>query len=298
MGKLKLILNPYAGKRRLDKEIDKIKQNLTAQGLEFDSAFTQKPGEGISLAKRAVEEGFNLIVAVGGDGTINEVVNGIIGFEQEAILGIIPIGLGNDFAWMIGLSPKDIETACKTLVNGVVKKIDVGVVNNRYFINGLGIGFDARVAYHRLKYKGILTGVGVYLYAVIKTLFQYKPIQANVNLDDETINLIPLLITIGCGKRCGGGFLLTPNAILDDGLFDVCIIQGIGKLKALCHLPKVLKGTHILLPEVKMYQAKEIIVSFPMPLIAHVDGEILKETTFQIKLLHKKLKVMFPVEIR
>jgi YegS/Rv2252/BmrU family lipid kinase len=291
--KTKLILNPFAGKKRLIKEIDTIKRILTSEGLDFDLAFTQSPKHGIQLAQKAVEEKFNLIVAVGGDGTVNEVVNGIIGVE-DVILGIIPIGLGNDFAWMIGLSPKDIDKACKTLCNGAVKNIDVGMVNDRYFVNGVGIGFDAQVAQERLKYKGILSGVGLYLYAVIKTLFKYKPIQANIKLDEEIIDIAPLLIAIGCGKRCGGGFLLTPKAELDDGYLDVCVIQQIGKLKAICNLPKVLNGTHITMQEVNMYRTKQIIVNLPAALTAHVDGEILKEKTYQIKLLSKKLKVMFP----
>lgn len=289
--KTKLILNSYAGKKRLDKEIDTIKKTLFDQKLDFDLAFTQKPKDGIYLAKKAVEKGFNLIVAVGGDGTINEVVNGIIGFE-EAILGVIPIGSGNDFAWMLGVCPKDIEKACKTLCHGTVKKLDVGMVNDRYFINGLGIGFDAQVARERLKYKGILGGVSLYLYAVIKTLFKYKSTQSNIKLDDKTININSLLIAIGGGKRCGGRFLLTPEAMLDDGLFDVCIIQQMGKLKALCSLPKTLKGTHTTMHEVNMYRAKQINVSLPVPLIAHVDGEIIEGTTYQIKLLHRKLKVI------
>ncbi|MEW6095017.1 MAG: diacylglycerol kinase family protein [bacterium] len=292
--KTKLILNPFAGKKRLDKEIETIRKILTSEKLDFELAFTQKPKDGIYLAQKAVEEGFNLIVAVGGDGTINEVVNGIIDFE-EVILGIIPIGLGNDFAWMIGLGPKDIEKACKTLSNGTVKKIDVGVVNNRYFVNGVGIGFDAQVAKERLKYKGMLSGLGLYLYAVMKTLFKYKSIQANIKLDDKEININLLLIAIGVGKRCGGGFLLTPEAELDDGLFDVCVIQQIGKLKALCSLPKTLKGIHTTMPEVNMYRAKQIIVNLPVPLTGHVDGEIIEGNTYQIGLLPKKLKVMYPI---
>ncbi len=289
--KTKLILNPYAGKKRLDKEIDIIKKTLSDQKLDFELAFTQKPKDGIYLAKKAAEEGFNLIVSAGGDGTINEVVNGIIGFE-EVILGVIPIGLGNDFAWMLGLCPKDIEMACKTLCHGTVKKIDVGMVNDRYFVNGLGIGFDAQVARERLKYKGILRGVSLYLYAVIKTLFKYKFTPTNITLDGKTININSLLIAIGGGKRCGGGFLLTPEAILDDGLFDVCIIQQIGKLKALCNLPKTLKGTHTTMHEVNMYRAKQISVQLPVLLIAHVDGEIIEGSTYQIELLHRKLKVI------
>lgn len=289
--KTKLILNPYAGKKRLDKEIDTIKKTLTSEGLNFDLAFTQKPKDGIYLAKKAAEEGFNLIVSVGGDGTINEVVNGIIGFE-EVILGVISIGSGNDFAWMIGVCPKDIEKACKTLCHGTIKEIDVGVVNDRYFVNGLGIGFDAQVARERLKYKGILSGVSLYLYAVIKTLFKYKSTPSNIKLDDKIININSLLIAIGGGKRCGGGFLLTPEAILDDGLFDVCIIQHIGKLKALCSLPKILKGTHTTMSEVNMYRAKQISVHLPISLIAHVDGEIIEGSTYQIELLHRKLKVI------
>lgn len=291
--KTKLILNPYAGQKRLIKEIDTIRGILSSNGLNCDLAFTQKPKDGIQLANRAGKEGFELIVAVGGDGTINEVVNGIVEFE-EAILGVIPIGLGNDFAWMIGLSSKNIHQACKTLCNGIVKKIDLGVVNDRYFVNGVGIGFDAQVAQERLKYKGMLKGVGLYLYAVIKTLFKYKPIPANIKLDDRIIDISPLLIAIGNGKRCGGGFLLTPGASLEDGLFDVCVIQQLGKLRALCNLPKTLKGTHITMPEVNMYRTKEIIVNLPSALTAHLDGEIIKETTYQIKLLPKRLKVMFP----
>lgn len=289
--KIKLIINPASGGKKAEKLIPAINEILRRSRLDFDIGITRNPGEATYLAREASKNNFQIIVAAGGDGTVNEVVNGIIG--SNSLLGVIPLGLGNDFAKGIGI-PSKLKEACLVFSDGITRDIDVGRVNNRYFVNGLGIGFDAWVAWESQRIRKFLPSKWIYLFAAIKIMFKYQPIPVKIDFAKTSLEKRVLLIAVGNGKSCGGGFLLTPEAEFDDGLIDACIIDGIDRAKLIIHLPKALKGTHTRLPYVTAFKTNRLTINSPNLLLAHVDGEILQDYKFQIEILPKRLKVITP----
>ena len=289
--KIKLILNPAAGRKKAKRLIPVIKQIFRDKQVDLDLDITQRPGQAFYLSQEAARNNFDIIAAAGGDGTVNEVANGMI--DSSSALGVIPLGLGNDFAKAINLPPK-LEEACFALCNGVTKEIDVGRVNNRYFVNAMGIGFDAWVACESQRIRRFFLPNYIYLYAVIRMLFRYKAASVKINLADIVLDKKVLLIAIGNGKSSGGGFLLTPDAELTDGLIDVCIIDDVARLKLLMHLPKTFKGTHKRLPYVTTLKTEKLAVHSSSLLLAHVDGEILEDSQYQIEILPRRLRVIIP----
>ena len=292
--KIKLILNPTAGRRKAKRAIPVIKHIFKDRGADFEMGITQRPGEATDLSREASRRDFRIIVAVGGDGTINEVANGIIG--SSSILGVIPLGLGNDFASVINM-PSNLKQACRVICDGPTREIDVGRINNRYFVNGVGIGFDAWVARESQRIRWFFLPKLIYLLAVIKMLFRYKPVSIKISLADTMLERKVLLIALGNGKSSGGGFLLTPEAKLDDGLIDACVIDDVARLKLLIDLPKTLKGTHKSLPYVTTFKTKKLTIHSSSLLLAHVDGEILESSDYQIEILPRRLKVIAPRQI-
>ena len=200
--KTKIILNSSAGRGRAKKAISAISGILEDRKITFEMEITQSPGEATNLAGEAAKNGFELIVAAGGDGTVNEVVNGVVG--SNVIFGVIPIGMGNDFAKGIGV-PFKLDDACRVLYEGAVREIDVGKINNRYFINGVGIGFDAYVARESRKVGKFLNPNWIYLYTVLSTLFKYNSPQVKISFNNTMLYKKALLIAIGNGKAAGGG---------------------------------------------------------------------------------------------
>jgi len=289
--KIKLIINPEAGRKKTEKVIPAIKEILRDKKLDFDIDVTRRPGEAIHLSQNAAKNNFPIIVAIGGDGTVNEVVNGMI--DSESALGVIPLGFGNDFAKGMGI-PFKLQEACFALSDGVIKHIDIGKINNRYFVSGLGIGFDAWVAWESRKIRQFFPSRWVYLYTAIKGLFRCKPTLVNINLIDRRWDKKVLLVAVGNGRSCGGGFLLTPEAQFDDGLMDVCIVEGVSKLRLFIHFPKALKGTHIRLPYVTTLKTERLTIDSSSLLLAHADGEILEDRFYQIEILPRKLRVIIP----
>ena len=289
------IVNSTAGRGRTGKKISKLVTSINEHKLDFEIELTKAPQHAIQLAKDAINKGFHNIISVGGDGTLNEVVNGVMlsGKAEEVNVGIIPEGGGNDFATSLNLS-SNINKAVNTLQKFNVKKIDVGKIEDRYFINALGMGFDARAAQISNKIKH-LNGLPRYLLAVIKALVALKPFEAEVKLDNYTYNSPFLLIAIGNGKYIGGGFLLTPEAIVDDGFLDICFIKTITRRRILSLLPSAIKGKHLKEPEVDLKQSKTIEVITKTPLPFYTDGELpeLKDPLhFKIELLPKKLNLI------
>jgi len=289
------IVNSTAGRGKTGKKISKLVTSINEHKLDFEIELTKAPLHAIQLAKDAIKRGFHNIVSVGGDGTLNEVVNGVMhsGKADEVNVGIIPAGGGNDFAASFNLS-SNISKAVNTLQKFVTKKIDIGKIENRYFINALGMGFDARAAQISNKIKH-LNGLPRYLLAVIKALVALKPFEAEVKLDNYTYNSPFLLIAIGNGKYTGGGFLLTPEAIVDDAFLDICFIKTITRRRILSLLPSAIKGKHLKEPEVDLKQSRTIEVITKTPLPFYTDGELPKlknPFNFKIELLPKKLNLI------
>ncbi|OGD16881.1 hypothetical protein A2V47_05635 [Candidatus Atribacteria bacterium RBG_19FT_COMBO_35_14] len=299
--KAELIVNLTAGGGKPHKHLNTVLKHLKENGLNFKVCTTSHQGEAVELAQKAADNGAELIVSVGGDGTVNEIVNGIMKSKNDPPLGIIPLGWANDFIKSTNI-PSDIMEACKILVRGKIKKIDIGIINEKiYFANICGVGFDAEVAQlaNRMKSKHpnlhILSAF-VYVFATVKKLLSpFSCHNVKIKFDGQEIHSKILFIAISNGKFYGGRFKITPEAILDDGLFEVCVVEEMGRLKYLMSIPKVFKGTHGSIKGINFYRAKEIIIKSSKPILAQVSGEVIEgQKEFTITLLPKRLKLIVP----
>ena len=251
----------------------------------------QYKGEATSAARKAAAD-HDVVVAVGGDGTVNEVFNGIVG--TEAIFGIIPAGTGNGFAQEFDL-PTQPEEACKVLVEGYIREIDVGKANDRYFLGTAGVGFDALIAKVASKRFGPLRGMWLYFFAGAFVFFRYNRQLVNVEIDSQMVKVKPLLVAIANTRIYGGAALIAPDAEPDDGQFDICVIQDMSAIRLACSLPKLFTGKHVHLYDVAMYRGKSITISAPKPIPVHVDGEPMDLTyRIQFTLLPKAIKILVP----
>jgi diacylglycerol kinase (ATP) len=295
MSELDFILNPAAGQgaaRKLQGLLEKI---LRRRGVRYTMHVTEGPGDATKLARTS---GAQVVVAVGGDGTINEVANGLIGSDKQ--LGVIPAGSGNDFIKSVNVS-SNLTGAIDQVLSGRPRKIDVGMVvcsanahplivegnpSARCFINGIGIGFDAAVAV-RTRQIRFLTGVPLYLAAVFQVLGSYKSPHFRITSDAFQEEGRRLLIAVGNGTCAGGGFYLTPDAVIDDGLLDVCLIDDIPVPTILRILPRVLWGGHRTARQAKFKRCKELNLSSSDTFYVHADGEIVGDSVRNVGILIK-----------
>ena len=276
--KIKLILNPTANHGRSLQVAADLRTLVTNQPADWSG--TEYPGHAIEIARQAGENGYDLVMALGGDGTVHEVVNGLMQVPQgnRPALGIVPLGSGNDFANILGI-PADPGKALLSAINGQAHPLDVGSVrdeNNRleYFDNTIGMGFDSLVNMYTRKITAI-HGFLMYFVALMITIFRnFDPIDLHVETDHETWDLRSLMLALGNGPREGGGFIITPDAKLDDGLLNYVTIKNISRLMMLRLVPEVMKGTHGRFKQVKMGTCQRMNVTSKQPLYIHCDGEI------------------------
>ncbi len=241
--------------------------------LDYDIYQTSGHQDAITAARKAAEEGFNIVVAAGGDGTVNEVLNGIVG--SGAALAAIHGGKGNDFAVSVDM-PKEAEAVCRVLEKAEIKMIDLGKVLGRHFINSVGVGFDATVAMRVNRGVRPLNGVSAYIYAVFETLLTYRPVEMEIELGDGTrLKQRPMLVAVGIGRTYGGGMMILPEAIQDDGLLDICVFDQMSNLALAYHFPKVYSGKHVELKEAVLYRSTEIALRLSKQCPLHMEGEIL-----------------------
>ncbi len=301
MSAIPVILNPIAGRGTGARLSQAIAGQLQSYGLDLELIDTQAPGHATLLASQVARQGADLVVTVGGDGTVNEVLNGLIqanGSATGTALGIVPIGTGNDFAFGAGV-PLDLKAACQAVARGQSHIIDVGRVQAdneppRYFGNGVGIGFDAIVNIESRKLKR-LRGFFVYLVAVLKTLaVYYNAPCTTVRVDDREISQPSLMVSIMNGLRFGGGFYMTPGSRMDDGLLDLCVAGKVNRLRMLAFVPQFMRGTHTRDIHVTMTQGRRVQVISDSPWAAHVDGEVygVGARRFEIELLPQRLRVV------
>jgi len=277
--KVKIILNPMADMGnawRVARDL----RSVTVEHGGVDWSGTVYPGHAIELARQAGEEGYDMVIAMGGDGTVHEVVNGLIQVPENKrpILGVVPVGSGNDFAHGIGASKNSTEALTHAL-NGDASTVDLGLMtdeNDRreYFDNTLGIGFGAIVTIrsHRLP---ILRGFLMYLAAVIQTIMiDHNPIKMQIETDGKKWEQSVIYLVLCNGPREGGGFLIAPEAKIDDNILDFAMITNVSRLMMFRIVPEVMKGTHPRFKQVTMGKCKKFTLTADRPLYIHADGEI------------------------
>ncbi|MBK9942518.1 MAG: diacylglycerol kinase family lipid kinase [Kouleothrix sp.] len=291
MTKLLTIINPWAGRGMAGRRRPELEDALRASGVEHAILATHARGGATELAWQGVEHGYDRIVAVGGDGTINEVVNGIKGAEaslgRRAQLGIIPLGTGSDFIKVLdGFEANDITGGVRRALGTHAQVIDLGRVQvgdnqPRYFINALGMGFDAQAAAEALKLTK-LKGLAVYLVAIIRALASYKAHPMVVEYDGHRVHRRLLFASIANGRCQGGGFWLTPEALTDDGLLDLCLVDNMRIDEIIRHIPKVMEGTHTHLKQVTMGRARNITATCSASMPVATDGEVIATDARQV----------------
>ena len=280
-----IIVNPTSGRGYAETVIPEIETHLRSHGLDFEIKRTERPWHAAELAEEAAQNGVDVVVAASGDGTANEILNGLMrartaGFDKTA-LGLLPIGTGNDFAYGMGIR-EELEKNCVTLANNKRTLMDVGIVHGgdypdgRYFGNGVGIGFDAAVGFEAEKVR-FTRGLLAYLIAAMRTVFlYYKAPTVEISYNGETFSQPSLMVSIMNGQRMGGGFYMAPNGSPTDGELDLCIASEAPKLRIFQLINYFLSGTQAGQPEIKTGCTKKISVkAIQGTLPAHCDGETL-----------------------
>lgn len=262
---------------------------FTQAKVPFDLYHTRGPDDAREAAQKAAGEGYPVVVAIGGDGTINEVVNGLIG--TSAVLGALPGGTGNDFTTAIGM-PKNMEKAISVLLENRIKHLDLGRVLNRYFVNSVGVGFDGSVAHRKNKGVPFLKGIWVYIYAVLASLATYEPVEVRLTMDGLSLEKKVTLVAVGIGTSYAGGLKIVPDAIMDDGYFDICVFDEEMPWKIACHLPRVFTGSHVRLKGVHMYRARHIAMKLSREVPLHMEGEVLFGDRMDFEMFHKGIPVV------
>lgn len=307
MSKHKIIVNPTAGRGNGARIIPQLESYLQSCGLDYDLVRTERPLHAIQLAQQAAEDGYEVVVAVGGDGIANEVLNGLMQAKQggsgdQVAMGILAAGRGNDSAYGVGM-PNDLEAGCRIIAAGHRKKIDVGYVTGdlfpegRYFGNSVGIGFDTVVGLEAVKMTR-LTGFVSYLVAALKTIFlYYKAPQVEIAYNGWITTMLALMVSIMNGPRQGGVFFMSPQAQNNDGLLDLCIVEEVSRARIFTLIPRFFKGSQFGEKEVAFGQTNRLMVTAVTGVLpAHADGETLctDSVKLTVELLPQMLDVISP----
>jgi YegS/Rv2252/BmrU family lipid kinase len=284
------ILNPISGaKNRVEDIIDYIAAEMAPSGHQYDFACTTHAGEAQALSGNAVQEGYDIIVAAGGDGTINEVASSLVGCQQ-ACLGIIPLGSGNGIARSLGI-PLSLKKAVQQLLRPEQALIDIGKVNDRFFVGICGLGFDANIG-KKFQDFGI-RGPLPYFFIGFKEFLLYRADEFNLYLDDQRLQIRPLLVAIANTPQYGNGAVIAPDANPGDGILDICILPELNLLKAAALTRRLFSGTINNASEYLHFRGKEFtITGCSGQCIIHTDGEPhLMPAELHISILEKALKV-------
>jgi diacylglycerol kinase (ATP) len=283
MPRYQIILNPTSGRGAGQAALPAIKSYLDIKGLTYDIVLTERPGHAIELAQAAVKAGYDMIIGAGGDGTANEIINGLMQAQKAglppAVMGMLAVGRGNDFAFGMNI-PVGLDPGLQTLTTGHQVKIDVGLVTGgdfpqgRYFGNGVGIGFDAVVGFEALKLTW-LSGFPSYIVAALKTIFLYYHAPTiRLDYDGHSENLSALMVSIMNGRRMGGGFMMAPESSNIDGLLDLCIARQVSRGRIFALIPHFMKGDQATQKSISTARAKQVAVTaIQGSLPVHADGE-------------------------
>lgn len=299
---MKLIVNPVAANGAVGKNWPHLRDFLQTKGAKFDAVLTEKPGHATQLARQALDEGHQTIVAVGGDGTVNEVLNGLMvegATASEVMLGIIPWGTGADFSRSLGI-PHDYRGACGHLLRFETRLVDVGKITclregrevERYFINAAGLGFDGEVAELANRSPKVLGGTMTYLACLFISLVTYRNKNVEFSFDGQHVRGRLNSVIVCNGRYLGGGMFMAPEASFDDGIFDVVILGNLNKLEVVANLPRVYKGTHLTHPKVSLCHAREVHVEARERMFLQADGELIGEAPATFQVVPRALRVV------
>jgi YegS/Rv2252/BmrU family lipid kinase len=309
-----VIYNPAAGRGRVQAHWPQVESALRQAGVEFEAVATRAPLDALALAERAAGS-YTAVVGVGGDGTLHEIVNGLLrasGQGETIAVGMVPLGNGDDFAKVIppetpvGGKPFDWRVAVDKIAGGETKLFDVGRITGdrslsergdgpQYFMNSMDVGFGALGSHNYRNVPSFLTGFSAYLAAVLKTMIDYPTLHLRIQLDDQPPFEQSTTMTAVMNGRCfGNGFWVCPDARADDGLLDVLVAQAVSRLTILRLIPKIMRGTHTREPVLRLVQARRVLIESREPLVVEADGEFpyTQARRLQVDILPKVLRVI------
>jgi YegS/Rv2252/BmrU family lipid kinase len=300
LGRSLVIANPEA-KHGVTRSVLPAVTELLDGVVEYDLVLSEAPEHALRLARDA--SGYDSVIAVGGDGTVHEVLNGLMArpAEDRPAFTLIPTGSGNDYRRTLGIST-DISTAVRQIASGERVRMDVGTCNGVYFANSIAVGLDARVTAKAVELKVTTGWSGIWLYAraLRYVLFnQYYSHPVTLTIDDGEPHAIDMMIVaITNGPTYGGGFHVTPDAVSDDGLLDVCIVDKVGLPGALWRLPFIVFGKHTWMKPVEMKLVKALRLVSESPVEGQIDGETMLETEYAIGIIPDAIEVVVPAGSR
>ncbi|TET44883.1 diacylglycerol kinase family lipid kinase [Candidatus Aerophobetes bacterium] len=303
--KTKLIVNLVAGRGKVKKLLPAVQRKLKEEGIEYDLVFSRDCGQAKIFAQQAKEAGYRRIIVCGGDGTVSEVINAIV--KTDIALGIIPLGIGNDLARNLGIK-KGIDFACHVLKHGEIKKIDViKVGENKYYGGVGGIGFDAEVVSFVNRWKKFIPAMFIYPFyigAIMMEIAVLRPQKVRIKYDENSFSGKVLMVCFGNTGSYARVIKISPFALVDDGLLDICIVKEIGELKiVILFFRSFIKALPFWLPEVKIYeeipgvevyQARKVYLESDTSLPFHGDAEIISRTPLCLEVVPEALKVIVP----
>jgi len=303
--KAQIILNPAAGQRDLRMDLARAIDYLKKQGWKLALAETRAKGDITTFAREAARTGYEAVLVVGGDGSMNEAANGLAG--TEVALGVLPAGTGNVWAAEIGLLPTptplhrpDLLAAAQALSSGSIRRIDLGRVDGRYFLLWAGVGLDAElVKLVETEGRPIKARFGPLAYGItgLATVLRFQGTRATLEIDGQCIRARVILVLVSNAQLYAGAVRVATQARLDDGRLDVCVFRGHGLLYSLRHLVGIATGHHLHDPEVTFYQAQCVSIRTRQTLPAHADGDPIGTTPLDFEVVPQALRAMFPARV-
>lgn len=297
----KVIVNPVAAGGKVGRRWPQLRDVLADAGLCFDAQLTERPGHATDIARSAVHEGYRHVVSVGGDGTVNEVVNGLVvdgRVPPDVVLSIVPGGTGSDFVRVLDIS-RDPVQACQTVLGDTVRTVDLGEIRCmldgkpivRYFVNVAGVGFDGETSVRVNRMSKRITGTLPYLTALLMTLISYKNKDVHLTVDGQPHAGRFNSVVVCNGQYFGGGMWVGPKAAADDGIFDVVILKDLSKPDLVVSIPRIYRGTHLTHPKVESLHGKEIQIEAQQRMFIQAEGELVGETPASFRILPAALNL-------
>ncbi len=286
--KVKFIYNPAAGRGRASKHHAEAERHLRELGADVDAHASSSPADLTRAAAEASRVGYDRVVVCGGDGTLNLAVRE---FDlSTGTLALVPQGSGNDFAKVLGI-PREVRAACEIALRSNVREVDVAVANDVRYLGVAGLGFDSEVARFANNNVKLLRGSLVYLYAIIRVLPRFTPHRVTIN---ATRNEEIMFATVGNSRQYGGGIRIVPDALIDDGQLDLCIVHRTSRLQLLKTLPQAYTGAHVKSPFVETGRGSSFTFDSERPMDVYADGERITVTPVRFSLADEKLRIVAP----
>jgi diacylglycerol kinase (ATP) len=291
-----VVANPVAGRGKGERLLPKVREFLTDLCVDHEVEVSTGPDDPEEMAREAAERGARMIVALGGDGLVGMVANGLVG--SETAMGVVPAGAGNDFARSLGINHRRPLSVAPSFARASYRRVDAvrvtTAVGERVFVNVAGAGFDSEVNETANAMRSKLSGTSRYVVALARTLKRFDPAEFDVEVDGRQHRYPAMLIALGNGRSYGGGMKVCPNASLDDGMLDICVVGAMSKARFLRAFPGVFRGTHVRNPRVTMDRGSEVRIHSSTEAVVYADGERVGPLPATFRVLPAALEVLQP----